>query len=239
VATLSLKSDEAHLYCFSLDVSAEERQSLAQLLAPDEASRFARLLREIDRERYVAARGVLRKILAHYLPLAPEQIAFQAGPQGKPYVAENLSDLPLEFNLSHSGGWAIVLVARAPVGVDLELLRQDVKADAVAGSYFTPEEQIALQSVPPEERAQQFFRIWTRKEAFLKGLGSGLTVRASSVSIHPQLLPEGLRLRIHAPQLEPEPSRWLVRDLDLSPPLIGALAYRGELKHLTLQTPPE
>jgi 4'-phosphopantetheinyl transferase len=239
VATLSLKSDEAHLYCFSLDVPGERRQALAQLLTPEEASRFARLVREIDRERYVAARGALRKILAHYLPLAPEQIAIRVGPQGKPFVAPDLFDLPLEFNLSHSGGSAVALVARVPVGIDLEVLREDVKAEAVAGSYFTPEEQIALQSATREERVRQFFRIWTRKEAFLKGIGSGLSIRASSVSIEPRLLPKGSRLRIHAPTLDPEPNRWLVRDLDLSTPLIGALAFRGELEHLTLQALPE
>lgn len=238
MATLSLKSDEAHLYCFSLDVPDEQRQALAQLLAPEEAARFARLVREIDRNRYVTARGLLRKILAHYLPLAPEQIALQCGPHGKPFVTPDLSGLPLEFNLSHSGGWALAAVARAPVGVDIEVHREDVKATAVAGSYFTPEEQLLLDSVGPAERALQFFRIWTRKEAFLKGIGSGLSVRATNVSIGLQLTQEGSRLRIYAPTLDPEPSYWLVRDVRLPAPLIAAIAIRGDLQQVTMQALP-
>lgn len=240
MTTQSLAPGEAHLHWFSLDVPDVARRKFASVLSRSEAARFARLVNENDRQRSCVARGMLRSVLAQYLPLAPQELLLQSGPHGKPYLATGPNNLALEFNLSHSGGWGIILVARTPVGIDLEVLRDDVKAEAVAEAYFTTEEQTALYAVPQEERPRQFFRSWTRKEAFLKGIGSGLTIRATSVSIHPIGTAQGAanHLRIYAPCLDPEPSNWNIRDLELRPGLVAAVAYRGKLGPLEFKTLP-
>ena len=144
-----------------------------ELLSDDEQARADRFHFQQDRHRFVVARCFLRETLGKYLDADPASLRFTAGPNGKPSLAKNNE---LRFNLSHSGEIVVVAVtAEAEIGVDVEKIRSGVSFDAIAGRYFHPNEARALLSLPNDEKAREFFVIWTRIEARLKALGLGLT----------------------------------------------------------------
>ncbi len=165
---LSLGEAEVHVWRIGLDLFPAE--SFIAELAPEEAAR--RFHRPRDRDRYVAAHGALRRILSRYCGVAPAAMRFGRTPRGKPYLDPEMG---IRLNLSHSDGLALVAVARCTeVGVDIERIRQLPDALDIARRVLPPEEADALDALPPDRRAEPFFRYWTRFEARLKAAGRGL-----------------------------------------------------------------
>ena len=155
---------------------SRRRPSSAHLpgyLSPDERERADRFVFARDRDRFVAGRAFLRLLLAQYLGCEPRALRFRYGPNGKPALADERSDL--HFNLAHSGALAVCALARgSELGVDLERLRPIRDAEGVVRSAFSPREVARLESLPETARLRAFYEGWTRKEAFLKALGHGL-----------------------------------------------------------------
>ena len=156
-------------------ISGEPSALLAwqALLSDGERERAARFRLERDRNRFTVARARLREILASYLGQAPGDIGFEYGAHGKPRIAGPVDGLA--FNLSHSGDWAALAVALEPVGMDLEAIRPEFEAEALAGRFFSREDRDWLRSRPEGERQRDFFRLWVAREARLKATGEGLT----------------------------------------------------------------
>ncbi len=180
--TPSDPSDEStiHLTRARLDTPPVALARLESLLAPDELARADRFRFEHLRRRHIVSWGLLRLILARVTGIAPEALRFTHNEKGKP----RLADPGPSFNLSHSGPYLLVGWAReGRVGVDLEVERALSDLEALAERTFAPEESSALLALPPEERVSAFFRIWTRKEAFVKAVGGGLTVPLKSFAV--------------------------------------------------------
>ena len=112
----------------------------------------------------------MRTILGQYLGLPPGDVSIAYEPGGKPYLVEQ----QFHFNLSHSGERALIAVALNRVGIDIEYRSDRPNAEAIFGRFFSRREQLAFLSVPPENRTGAFYRAWTRKEAILKAIGSGV-----------------------------------------------------------------
>ena len=154
----------------------------------DELARSRRMHFSTDRQRFIAARGWLRSVLAGYLGMDPARLAFGYGPHGKP----ELTGLPpkaaaLSFNLAHTGSLAVLAVTRGrQVGVDVEKIRPVPEAAAIAERFFTPRERTHYFALPPARRDAAFFNIWTRKEAMLKGRGSGLDETLDQLEVLPE-----------------------------------------------------
>jgi 4'-phosphopantetheinyl transferase len=166
-----LTEGAVHLWRFPLD----SPESLEHLLNEEELQRVQRLRAPGKARDFVVARARLRQILASYLDLAPESLRFNYGPSGKPVLDGPLAD-SLAFNLSHSGGWGLCAVTRGfEVGVDIERLDRKVNYEQLAKGFFSECERDYLQGVSSHRRRRQFFRIWTRKEAWLKGKGGGFS----------------------------------------------------------------
>lgn len=156
-------------------------------LAPDEQERAARFHHERDRRRYLAARCALRERLAWHTGRSAASLRFVTGAQGKPALQDAQT---CRFNLSHSEDLALIGIGGedgdlSEVGVDLEWHRPVEAADALARSHFTPAEQAAWAGFDPGSRDAVFLRLWTRKEACLKALGSGLSVAPTRVDAGP------------------------------------------------------
>ena len=161
---MELIPNEIHVWRAALD-SINRR---AEILSPAERERAARFVYEIDRTRYINAHVALREILAQYLEEPADSIAFQTNEYGKPFLG---SDRTLHFNLAHSHAVALIAVARTfPVGVDIEWLREDFDVVQLAHHYFARREIERVRAEP-----ERFFEIWTRKEAFIKGIGMGVS----------------------------------------------------------------
>ena len=164
-----LRAGEVHVWRAPLVATESTRAALA----PADWLRAQRFHFEEDRERFIASRGVQRMVLAQYLGLEPTELEFSAGPHGKP---EFLGDNTLRFNLSHSGDLMLLAVTHfREIGVDLELMKDNVPFETLADHYFDPEDAWDLRLLPASQRAWKFYDIWTCTEAQLKASGLGLS----------------------------------------------------------------
>ncbi len=146
--------------------------SLREVLSPSEWLRAERFHFDIDRERFIATRGILRRILATYLDMDPRDVLFETGAHGKPGVAGGGT---LRFNLSHSSEIMLLAVTHArEIGVDIEKMKPNVPFETLADHYFDPEDAWDLRLLPASQRAWKFYDIWTTTEAKLKAEGVGL-----------------------------------------------------------------
>lgn len=167
----------------SLDVSLPRLSELREQLSTDERARAERFVFDIHRRRFAAARGLLREALGRELGVSGAAIRFEYGPHGKPGLFRG-SDPELRFNISHSQERLVVAIARGlELGVDVEAVRQGVEHEAIARRFFSPAERTALLGLPEPERAAAFFTIWTRKEAYVKLIGGGLSVPLDSFDV--------------------------------------------------------
>ena len=218
------------VWAASLDDLPEN--SLRVLLSADERERGERFHFERDRRRFVAARGLLRLLLGRYLDVDPAGLRFGYGPRGKPSLA---GCEELRFNLSHSGGLTLLAVTRdCEVGVDIEQERPVPESEDIARHYFSAREGAELRSLGADEREAAFFRCWTRKEAFIKATGDGLSRPLDTFDV---TLASGKPARLLRVLGEPEAARrfWL-EDLRPAPGFAGALAVEGGAKRVLRRT---
>lgn len=173
--TPPLAPHEIHLWRASLDVPAGRAAVLETCLSRDEHERAGRLRDPRDRGRYVAARGLLRQLLARYTGRGPAALRLAYGPQGKPEVACTPGTPPLHFNLSHSGSHALYAFTRgARIGLDLERVREIPHAHRIASRIFPPDALREWLELPDDLRREGFFLRWTRLEAVAKLHGGGV-----------------------------------------------------------------
>lgn len=157
-----------------LDDPIALRDGGARSLSVAERERAERFRFERHRERWLAGRIALRRILSRELAVDPAEIAYERGVHGKPAIAGKHAGT-LEFNLSHSGGRALVATTRGvELGVDVEEIHPMEDMRDVAERHFALEERERLFAMPPEEQLYGFYRLWTRKEAYIKAIGTGL-----------------------------------------------------------------
>jgi 4'-phosphopantetheinyl transferase len=179
-----------------IDLRFQAPRDAQDWLSSAEAGRAARFVFERDRRRYLAAHAALRHLLAARTAIAPQALQFSEGPFGKPAL-RNASGC--SFNLSHSEDTAAVLIAAdGEVGVDVEVLRPVPDTLALAERNFSDAEQHVLGSIDLSARDAAFLTGWTRKEACLKAIGSGLSIAPHTFTAG--LAHDALRSRIATPQ---------------------------------------
>ncbi len=172
---LALKAGELHLWRFELDSPAEKIQQQQSILSVDELKRAERLLDPQKKQYFILARSHLRQLLGMYLNQAPSFIRFRYNENGKPFLsAEHNSTI--FFNLSHSGSWAVIAVTDGfDVGIDIEKNDPALDFQLLAARYFDLAEMNQLMKFLRIRQRREFYRLWTRKEAVLKMLGSGFS----------------------------------------------------------------
>jgi 4'-phosphopantetheinyl transferase len=163
-----------------LDISISARRLLTRCVSPEERRRADEYQRSGDRDRFLTARGWLRHLLAAQLHCDPGELSIETGENGKPM----LSGSELKFNASRSADLALYATRwTMDVGVDIEAIRPRVDVDGMARTFFTTNEQRALESLAPAQRLIATFRCWTRKEAYVKGVGTGLTIPINTIDV--------------------------------------------------------
>lgn len=222
---LLLESDAVHVWCAVLDLRSSRIQALERALSADERERASRFRFLKDRERFIAARGILRCILGRYRKTDPAHLRFHYNPHGKPTLTGELPD-GLHFNLSHSAGLALYALAQGrEVGVDLEVLRPSLAREQIAEQVFSPREVAALRRLPEELQPEAFFTYWTSKEAFIKAKGEGLALPLDGFEVSASSQGLGGMLTVYAqPQ---EAHRWSLRKISPAPGYSAALAVEG------------
>ena len=193
-------------------------------LSADEKSRADRFVFAGDRDRFVAARGILRELLGSYAGTAPAELKFDYGSQSKPELSP--AHPPIRFNLSHSHGLAVYAFARERhLGIDLELIQPEFAGDEIAERYFSAPELAELRALPPETRAEGFFLCWTRKEAYVKARGEGLQISLASFDVS---LTPGKEERLRSD----DALRWQLHSFQPAPQYVGALVAENRVSHL-------
>jgi 4'-phosphopantetheinyl transferase len=187
-------------------------RALFHLLSTDECERAARFRFKKDRERFIVARAVLRIILSHYLKLEPAQLRFTYNHYGKPALVGTPGDTRLCFNLSHSNSLALfAFTSDRRVGLDLEYVREDFAWAEIAELFFSEREIKMLRALPASMQAAGFFNCWTRKEAYLKAIGEGVSFPLSHFDV--LLTPGGPAMLLNFRGKPQETSHWSLREL--------------------------
>ena len=229
-----LPQDEVHVWRIGLDWSPERVQAMNAVLSLDERQKADRFRFDQDRTRHVVGREVLRSILARCMKTEAERLRFEYNAFGKPRLAPRLRDglvEPFQFNVSHSGDLVLIaLTMGRAVGIDVEKMRTKLDVERIAASYFSPLERLTLHSLPAHLRRDAFFDCWTRKEAYIKAVGDGLSLPLDEFDVC--FLP-GQEPRLLATRPHPaEARRWVFRALDLGPGYKAAVAVEGGGWHL-------
>lgn len=222
-----LGSDEVHVWRASLDESQTEIDRFLHTLAADEQSRAARFHFQRDHERFIVAHGILRTILGFYLNRAPNSLSFCYGLHGKPALVVEPGGATICFNMSHSRGVALYAVSRGrKVGIDVESIRSlGDEHEKIVDRFFSRRETASLRALPTDLQNYAFFLCWTRKEAYIKARGEGLSLPLDQFDV--SLIPgEPAALLSTRPDSD-EAFRWNLRELDLTSGYVGALAVEG------------
>jgi 4'-phosphopantetheinyl transferase len=224
--TPTLGNNEVHVWRASLELPALRVQALRNDLSEEELQRAERFHSQRHRSHFVVARGLLRTILGRYLKVEPGRLLFQYGPKGKPELAVDPGRRALRFNVSHSHGLALYAVTQErDIGVDVEHVRPDVAAEKIAERFFSRGEAAALREVPAVVRQEAFYTCWTRKEAYLKAIGEGITLRLDQFEVSVTPGEPAVLLSINGDLKEA--SYWSLKGLDPGPGYVGALAVKG------------
>lgn len=222
---LRLTASEIHIWKASLLLPDAEYVRLKAFLCEDEIARSEKYLFPHLRDHFIAGRGMLRVLLGLYLDYPPEDLNFGYNDWGKPTLHAASGQDTIQFNLSHSNG--VVLFAfqkMEPVGIDVQHLDDAINLLQTGAIVFSPDEMEVLKNLPPENLRTVFYQFWTRKEAYIKGLGKGFSAPLNQIDV--RQAPE--KPVLHNEHGLPETSDWFVHDFIPCPGYAAAVATKGK-----------
>lgn len=222
----TLGRDEVHVWLTRTAWPAACIGALTEILAPEEQQKAKRFRFQQDAERHIISRALVRLLLGHLLNTRPESLRFRYNGFGKPSISQAQNKRSLQFNVSHSGDLILIALAvDSQVGVDVERVREDLDIESIAKHLFSAHERADLAALSSDQRHQGFFRCWSRKEAFIKARGEGLSLPGHrfDVTLNPGE-PAGLLATRPDPS---EASRWVIRDVHVGRHHVAAIAKEG------------
>jgi len=232
VSTWVLCDNEVHVWRILLNQNSAETLQLERVLSPDEREKAERFHFDKHRNQFVQARAALRFILSEYLQVDPQTLEFSYGPQGKPALANGCGDKSLRFNLSRREGLALIAVTCGrEIGVDLEFVSADLPVFEIAETTFSEAELGALRNLPEDLRVAGFFNCWTRKEAYVKARGEGLSFPLKQFDV--SLTPGAAAHLIHVRNNPDEVDRWTLQEISVGDSYVAALAVEGTNLNVT------
>lgn len=195
-------------------------------LSADEQAQQRRFRFAEHRHQFLVTRALVRYTLSQYADVAPQAWRFERNAQGKPEIAEGLTDLPLRFNLSHTKGLILCgVVLQHDLGVDVEDLERRAATLKIAEHFFSAQEINALCKLPPNAQNGRFFDYWTLKEAYIKARGLGLSLPLDQFSFH---IDDGLPLSVSfAEHLAERPQNWQFWRIKPAGSYVGAVAVKS------------
>ncbi len=227
-----LSENEVHAWRASLNVPLNTTYSLQSILSEEEVKRAGKFHFETDRLHWVVARGILRVLLGYYLEVDPCAISFVTNDYGKLFIAHPSDRTCLRFNLTHSGDIALfAFTYDRHVGVDVEYMRADIDYEELAQNYFSPYECAVLRTLPPVLREEAFFLCWTRKEAYIKARGRGLSIPLDQFDV--SLTPGEPAMLLDSREDPQATANWSLHALMPGERYTGALVVEGTDWHLS------
>lgn len=223
---LILSDEEAHIWRADLEGNERFQDSFLKLLSPDEKNRARKFRFDKDRRNFIVARGILRSLIGQYLAINPEEVSFQYNEFGKPGIANNNT---LLFNISHSHNIALfAFTNKYNVGVDVEFLNPNIEVKDIATNFFSTNEIMKLLALPEKQQALGFFNCWTRKEAFIKAVGEGLSFPLDQFEVS---LEPGKPAKLLATDWDQKAvSKWTIHSMTPGANFVGSLAIEGSVE---------
>lgn len=228
-----LSENTVHVWRATLHTPTSVVRYYHRYLIEEEITRAGQFYFEKDRNHFIVVHGILRILIGRYLNVEPSQFRFCLNAYGKPSLESSLHVPALSFNISHSHDLALfAFTYTRQVGVDVEYMRLSSgdgggdDYEQLAQHYFSAYERSVIQMLPVEEKRQAFFQCWTRKEAYIKARGMGLSLPLDlfDVSLRPNEPAALLQSRENAQ----EAVRWSLRELLPGTCYVGALAVEGK-----------
>lgn len=224
---LILGQEEIHVWRADLNVNQQLLEALEDTLEMKERHRANRFHFEKDRRHFISARGILKIILGRYLKLKPKRLKLVYTTHGKPKIANEMDHNYLKFNLSHSHGLALYAITLGrEIGIDIESVRANLSFEKIAKRFFSPLEFKMFSALPPSERIEGFFNCWTRKEAYIKAIGEGLSIPLNQFDVTLNPSDEAKIVSIKGDPILA--SSWSLYALIPAPGYVGALAVEGK-----------
>jgi len=224
--SLLLLEKDVHIWRAALDLPNSDLEELKQKLSIDERIKAEHFHFERERRRFIVGRGILRRILGFYLSIKPVDLQFSYGKNGKPGLANSFGNRRIDFNMTRSEGLALYGFALdRQIGVDVERMRDIPEMNRIVEIFFSERENDIFRSLPENRKKEAFFRCWTRKEAFIKATGNGLSQSLDrfDVSMDPD---EPARL-LGIEGSSKATTRWSIQDLKPAPGFAAAFAVEG------------
>lgn len=221
-----LKTDEVHVWRVSLNLMKSWAINMQHILSIDERKRAERFYSQKDRENYIIVHIMLRTILSRYLNIEPVQVRFCYNSCGKPaLVISSCQNIP-RFNLTHSGGLVLyAITSNREIGIDLERVHPVADVEQIAEYFFSDKEKTAFRSLSTNLKYKAFFTCWTRKEAYIKARGEGLSMPLDQFDV--SLVPGEPAILLSTRGNPQEALRWSLQDLIPDHDYIAALAVEG------------
>jgi 4'-phosphopantetheinyl transferase len=230
---LAIAKNEIHVWSAVMDAHINDVELYATLLSAGEKRRAARFHFEKDRTRFIVCRGILRILLGAYSRQEPTRVRFRYNKYGKPSMKAGDKKKAFFFNVSHSGGGALLAFSKTiPLGVDLEEMRSRPDFASMVQRFFSPAEAAEFLSLPEKVRPEAFFNCWTRKEAFIKGKEKGLSLGLDQfdVSMRPG---EPARL-LRTAYRESDVRDWSLFDVPVTGGFKAALAVKSKKAKISI-----
>jgi 4'-phosphopantetheinyl transferase len=227
IPTMTAASFAIPVEVWRIQISAEPVDRWREFLLPDEVARADRFVFPADRNRFTVTRGVLRSLLQPHLPVGARPVEFVFNQWGKPEIPGGGP----RFNVTHSGDFALIAIAQADVGVDIEQTSSLRRVDDLAASVFTNTELARFECLRGDARTSFFFRTWTCKEALIKAAGAGLSIPVDRIQI--DFTPEGASVLAPPGTLPPGP--WSLHELDAPEEYTAAVAVRADAMNLKIR----
>lgn len=219
----ALPHGEVHLWLVSIAAMEAQLDDLCSLLSEEEINQAERFHFEKDQKRYVVARGMLRKILSQYCQFEPEAHQFGYNQYGKPYLTDN--DW-LRFNVSHSGDKILYgFTQNRELGVDIEYVKPFENAHQIVERFFSDHEKNQFRSVPDHMKNRAFLNCWTRKEAYIKALGKGMSLPLDEFSVY--FMPDEPACLLETKHDIREKDRWTLQEIKVGEGYVAAVTVEG------------
>ena len=232
--SLSLATGEVHVWRVELNQPEHLLEKFRESLQEHELERASRFHFEIHRRCFTVGRGVLRQLLSKYLDTKPERFRLSYGAYGKPALNGEHKDSRIRFNMSHSHEVALFAFTEdREVGVDVEHIRTDFASEEVARRFFSRREVETFNALSQHDQVAGFFKCWTRKEAFIKVIGKGLSQPLDKFDV--TLGQPAALLWVSGD----DASRWSLYDLEVGGDYAGALAVEGQVSKVRCWRFPE
>lgn len=225
-ADLHLSNEYVDVWRTRLDLSSNDVNSYLATLSEDERARANRFKARGKRKEFIITRGLLRKTLGQTLDIDPSSFEFDYAEHDKPFLSVASLGVPISFNVSHSHKQALVaLTLDRAIGIDIEKVRLEVSFNKLAVRFFSKHESQALGKLDKDILPKAFFACWTRKEAFVKALGDGISFGLSEFSV--SVDPDETNVSLLTHWDPDESSNWSIVNINADEDYIGALAIDG------------